>query len=224
MPILAYAFALILTALLAAPAGAVEQATRFEVTDGDSIRVGSERIRLHGIDAPELAQDCLDARGRAWACGQWARTQLREITRGKRLNCTRLDTDRFGRTIATCFAGGQDIAQAMVERGAAVAFRRYGLDYVAAEEAARVARRGIWAGRFQHPDDWRAATRQSEVMPVAGRGGCEIKGNISRSGERIYHIPGQRDYAKTMINERDGERWFCSEEEARAAGWRRAKR
>ena len=55
--------------------------------------------------------------------------------------------------------------------------------------------------------------------------GCTIKGNVSiNSGERIYHVPGQRDYAGTVISPDYGERWFCSEEEARQAGWRRAGR
>ena len=53
--------------------------------------------------------------------------------------------------------------------------------------------------------------------------GCVIKGNVSSSGERIYHIPGQRYYDKTLINWRTGERWFCTEQEAIAAGWRKAK-
>ncbi len=54
---------------------------------------------------------------------------------------------------------------------------------------------------------------------------CDIKGNISiDTGERIYHVPGQHYYPETKISARYGERWFCSEEEARAAGWRRARR
>lgn len=207
----------------ALPASAVETVARFDVTDGDSLRAGDTRIRLHGIDAPELAQTCRDARGRDWACGTWARAQLTEVTRGKRLTCTQRDTDRYGRIVATCTADGQDIAAAMVARGAAVAFRRYGLDYVAAEDAARHAGHGLWAGSFDAPDAWRAALRVSEVQPVAADQDCVIKGNISASGQ-IYHLPGQRDYANTVINERQGERWFCSEAEARAAGWRRAQR
>jgi hypothetical protein len=52
---------------------------------------------------------------------------------------------------------------------------------------------------------------------------CAIKGNISSSGERIYHVPGQRYYDKTLINGLQGGRWFCTEQEAIAAGWRKAK-
>ena len=54
-------------------------------------------------------------------------------------------------------------------------------------------------------------------------GGCNIKGNVNTRGERIYHVPGQKYYDKTRISASHGERWFCSEEEARAAGWRRSR-
>ncbi len=57
-------------------------------------------------------------------------------------------------------------------------------------------------------------------MPVATAGACLIKGNINRHGERIYHVPGSRWHARTKISPGKGERWFCSEEEAIAAGWR----
>lgn len=58
---------------------------------------------------------------------------------------------------------------------------------------------------------------------LAQTGQCVIKGNINTQGERIYHVPGQRYYNDTVISASHGERWFCSEEEARAAGWRRSK-
>ncbi|WP_436261974.1 sunset domain-containing protein [Mesorhizobium caraganae] len=55
-------------------------------------------------------------------------------------------------------------------------------------------------------------------------GSCNIKGNISTGGERIYHVPGQTYYDVTRIDESAGERWFWSEAEARSAGWQRSKR
>ncbi len=210
--------------LLTQTATAMEDDARVHVTDGDSLRIGTTRIRLHGIDAPELAQTCRDGRGRDWACGIWARSELDALTRGARILCTGRDTDRYGRIVADCTADGQDLAEALVSRGAAIAFRRYGLDHVAAEDAARRAGRGLWAGSFDPPDAWRAALRVSEVQPVAADQDCAIKGNIARNGEKVYHVPGQRDYDATSINARQGERWFCSEAEARAAGWRRAQR
>ncbi len=60
------------------------------------------------------------------------------------------------------------------------------------------------------------------TSPMASRVGCDIKGNVSFRGERIYHVPGQNYYSATTINPLNGERWFCSEEEARKAGWRKA--
>ena len=89
------------------------------------------------------------------------------------------------------------------------------------EEAARL---GIWAGSFVMPWDWRRGQRI--VPPATGQTrpqGCDIKGNINARGERLYHVPGGRWYDQTRIDESRGQRWFCSEEEARAAGWRRSR-
>ncbi len=62
------------------------------------------------------------------------------------------------------------------------------------------------------------------VVPAAAQSnGCVIKGNFNTRGEKIYHVPGQKYYAETQISASHGERWFCSEQEARAAGWRRSK-
>jgi len=65
----------------------------------------------------------------------------------------------------------------------------------------------------------------SSIESMSGHDGgksCLIKGNINRSGERIYHVPGQKWYSRTRIDESFGERWFCTEKEAREAGWRKA--
>lgn len=102
------------------------------------------------------------------------------------------------------------------------------------EASAREARRGVWQGEFQNPWDWRAAQRdqtvpaaaiQSPSFAIVGQSAaCNIKGNVSRKGERIYHVPGQKFYDRTKISESMGERWFCSEDEALTAGWRKAQR
>ncbi|MBT0956012.1 thermonuclease family protein [Alphaproteobacteria bacterium KMM 3653] len=193
---------------------------RMVATDGDSLRIGEERIRLYGIDAPELDQTCLRPDGGVWRCGGWSQRQLREVIRGQDLRCEGRERDRYGRLVATCFAGGRDVAEEMVTRGAAFAYRRYAMDYVDAEKGAAIADRGLWAADVQSP----AAFRAGKVAPSSpAPEGCEIKGNISASG-RIYHMPGQADYNRTGINTAKGERWFCSEDAARAAGWRRARR
>jgi len=81
---------------------------------------------------------------------------------------------------------------------------------------------GMWAGTFVAPWDYRAGA--GSASEPAASDGCVIKGNISSSGERIYHVPGGQYYDRTIIDEAAGERWFCTEAEAVAAGWRKAKR
>ncbi len=213
-------------AALIAPAGeSSSQFGRARVIDGDTIEVQATRIRLHGIDAPELDQPCLmDAR--QWRCGREAARALEEMIGTGTVTCEVLDRDRYGRSIAVCRAGGEDLGAWMVLRGWALAYRHYATDYVSEEAAAKAARRGIWRGTFMPPWEWRrqAQSGNRQDAPRARPGPCRIKGNISKSGERIYHVPGGRYYDATRIDPGRGERWFCTEAEARAAGWRRSRR
>ena len=212
------------------------------VIDGDSLEIGGMRIRLFGIDAPERGQGCR-AGGELWICGGLARLRLEERISGRRVVCKEKDRDRYGRIVAVCRAGGEDLNAWMVSEGWALAYRRYSEAYVDEEARAQAARAGVWRGDFVPPWDWRRGKR----LPVPDRdtrrgtgkdeapkrpapraeshdsGGCRIKGNISRSGERIYHVPGGYYYDRTRIDPSKGERWFCSEAEARAAGWRRSR-
>ena len=110
-----------------------------------------------------------------------------------------------------------------MHQGWAVAYRRYSLDYVDAEGTARQSRAGIWGSTFVMPWDWRGGQRRGAPAAEAPDG-CIIKGNISRDGTRIFHVPGQENYEQTRISADKGKRWFCSEQEAIAAGWRKAKR
>lgn len=126
------------------------------VVDGDSLRSGSLKIRLHGIDAPERKQLCKTDSGDDWPCGSAATSAMTEIVgTTPRLVCSLVDVDRYGRLIMRCHAGGTDISEALVSRGLALAYRRYSTDYVPAEEAAAGERRGMWQGRFDAPWDWR---------------------------------------------------------------------
>lgn len=194
------------------------------VVDGDTLNLHGTRIRLHGIDAPESAQLCLDAGGQRWRCGQRAAMALADRIGRAPVRCRRTDTDRYSRMIAVCFRGEEDLNAWMVAEGWAVAYRRYSRDYVSQEDAARAARAGIWAGSFVMPWDWRRGQRVVPPATTQARPeGCDIKGNINARGQRIYHVPGGRWYDQTRINESRGQRWFCSEEEARAAGWRRSR-
>ena len=203
---------------------------RARVIDGDTIKVGRVRVRLHGVDAPESAQSCL-ARGERWPCGQRAARALAGQIGGRTVACNERDRDRYGRIVAVCRYGGRDVNAWLVAQGWALAYRRYSRAYVNEELSARAARAGIWRGQFVPPWDWRRGERLSRSRREAPRtaeaapGSCRIKGNISyNSGKRIYHMPGDRNYARTKISPARGERWFCSEAEARGAGWRRAGR
>ncbi len=125
--------------------------------DGDTIIVAGERVRLHGLDAPELDQTFW-CRGQQLACGAMALAALEALTAGVKLRCEIVERDRYGRHIAKCYSpNGIDIGRRLVSAGWALAYRRYSMDYVDAEEQARKARRGLWRGRFMKPWEWRAS-------------------------------------------------------------------
>lgn len=186
------------------------------VIDGDTLAIGEVRIRLHGIDAPEMGQPCADMRGRELACGEMSKAALSAMAVGN-MTCEARDLDRYGRIVAVCRVAGRDLNAAMVAQGAAFAYAKYSKDYVQIEARARREGRGFWRAGVQVPAQYRAS-KYDAPAPVAVTG-CTIKGNISKSGH-IYHVEGSRSYAKTRIDTTKGERWFCSEAEARAAGWR----
>lgn len=216
------------------------------VVDGDTFKVAGTTVRLHAIDAPETDQMCGDANSPAWACGAWVRTETIALFEGRTARCTARDTDRYGRIVAKCSVDGRDAGEVLVSLGLAFAYREYGMDYDLAEKGAAVNGRGLHATGVMSPAAFRSAQRaqaRPEALPASGaktvtvnkdspaqkswlpnmiNPNCRIKGNISRSGERIYHVPGQEFYTRTQISVTKGERWFCSEAEARAAGWRKA--
>lgn len=189
------------------------------VIDGDTVEINDQRIRLHGIDAPESRQVCQHD-GVMWLCGAEATKTLRNLIRGASVSCTERDRDRYGRMVSICHLSGMDLNAEMVRAGMALAYRRYSDDYVGHEASAKAARKGLWSGRFVPPWEWRRGKRLDTA--VANDNDCQIKGNISSKGKRIYHMPGGRWYDKAVITTSKGERWFCSEADARAAGWRRA--
>ena len=189
------------------------------IEDGDTLRIGAQAIRLHGIDAPEDGQDCERADGSSYNCGADAENALRRLTRGG-ARCTGTRFDGYRRLIATCSSGGvEDLSAEMVRRGHALAYRRYSVDYVSEEAQAEAAERGVWQGSFTSPWAFREAawTASDAAAPDPE---CPIKGNVASDGERIYHAPWSRSYKRTRIDEAKGERWFCSEAQALDAGWR----
>jgi endonuclease YncB( thermonuclease family) len=129
-----------------------------KIIDGDTIRIGNTRIRLHGIDAPEVKQTCT-AGGKEWRCGWEATNALANIVGEHWVTCTQRDRDRYGRIVAVCRAGAVDLNAWMVGAGWAVAYRRYSREYVREEDEARAARKGMWRGEFVMPWDWRRKKR-----------------------------------------------------------------
>ena len=191
------------------------------IVDGDTVEVQGVKIRMHGIDAPESKQQCQRPNGEFWACGKQATLSLVEKINGSPIRCEGRDQDRYGRVIAVCYLGGSDLNRWMVSQGWAVSYRKYSKDYVSQEEAARSASLGVWTGKFIMPWDWRRGQRLVSAN-APDDGSCKIKGNISRNGNRIYHVPGGRWYDRTKIDQTKGERMFCTDTEAVDAGWRRS--
>lgn len=217
------------------------------IIDGDTLQVASVNVRLEGIDAPERDQTC-EYGGYDWPCGLIADGVLRALIRGRPVSCEVTGRDAYGRSLAVCRAGADNLNALMVRSGFALDFRRYSSAYVADEEAAKADHAGMWIGTFIPPWDWRQRGRKGKEVPAgqplapapvpllsepqkaspAGleqpAAGCAIKGNVNRQGERIYHVPGQRDYDRVVMDPAKGKRLFCTEEDATRAGWRRAAR
>lgn len=186
------------------------------IADGDTFTLLVEgnrqvSVRLAEIDAPEGGQPY----------GNRSRQTLSEHIFGKDVRVEVQTTDRYGRTVGTPYVDDLDVCEEMVRQGAAWVYRQYVRDrsLFEVENEAREAGRGIWGlteSQRVEPWNWRRGLEAGGDRPD----GCVIKGNINSKGERIYHAPGMRSYGSTRINESRGERWFCSEEEARDAGWR----
>jgi endonuclease YncB( thermonuclease family) len=124
-----------------------------EAIDGDSLRLSGHEMRLKGLDAPEIAQDCQAKDGRMLPCGRTARRALSQVLAGGPVTCTIAGQDRYSRDLVTCTRAGRDIGADLVRDGLAVSFGAY----EAEEREAKAAGRGLWATRFERPADWRRA-------------------------------------------------------------------
>lgn len=210
--------------LLAAQAGAQEAEFSgvARVIDGDTIEVSGVIVRLADIDAPELGQSCEGPRALR-PCGKRAADLLAERIEGATVECRASGLDAYGRTIASCSHLGGDLGAWLVTEGYAMAFVRYSTRFVDLEAEARDKGAGLWRAAFEPPWEFRAARWRNVDPPPTPD--CPIKGNISRNnGDHIYHAPWSPYYERTRIDTSQGERWFCSEGEALAAGWRPPRR
>ncbi len=202
------------------------------VLDGDTIKVSiagvTERVRVIGIDTPELAtRDCY---------AQEAASMMQSLVQSRTVRLepdpTQADRDAYGRLLRHVYSEtDRSVALDLIRGGfgreytyanpyaGQVAYRR-------AEQLARAGGAGLWSACPSMPAAPPATPTASAAPLMPGppaADACVIKGNISSTGEKIYHVPGQRYYAQTVITLSKGERWFCSETEAQAAGWRKSK-
>lgn len=160
----ALVFTTLLAGALPAAAAAVYEGPA-TVSDGDTVKIRGQRIRLYGIDAVESSQGCVHSSGQAWRCGCAGKRILQGIIGRRPLRCEQRDTDHFGRPVAVCYLGTHDLNAHMVRDGWAVAWRRYSMDYVDEERAAIAERRNIHSGRFELPWEYRHRGGKDYVTP-----------------------------------------------------------
>jgi endonuclease YncB( thermonuclease family) len=155
----AFAAALVIVTLVLDRFGVMDVGTgNARARDGDSLVLNGAEVRLHGIDAPELDQTCGSAEG-SYPCGRQARNALRDLLRGRTITCKSFETDRYGRAVSVCRDGELEINRELVRRGWAIAYFRHSTAYARAQKEARAARRGIWQGAFEMPENYRARHR-----------------------------------------------------------------
>jgi endonuclease YncB( thermonuclease family) len=237
----------ILCLLIALALSVPGQAADVQVTDGDTIVVGGASYRLDGIDAPESDQWCLNAKGETSACGLQAEKALSDLVASRSVTCEDLGPDRTNRTrrigICTLDGEGESLSVWLVRNGWAFNFEPYAKGrFISAQDEARGNGRGLWAECFVMPGDhrrWRKseATLLGQCSAIGTKAardalfpdnprmppGCPIKAKFAKrawvSGHvGIFHQEGCKSYRATTKNQR----WFCSEEEAVDAGFRRA--
>ncbi len=188
---------------------------------GDTLRIARTLVKLNHIAAPETAQTCKRPDGRAWRCGMTARSALAHLVAGTRITCTLTAHEAGAIAHGDCKKGEADLAATLVRDGNVFAETGFFARHASLESEARDNHRGLWNGQAERPETFRTAAWEAarEKAPES----CPIKGRVTSRGKaKLYIMPWMNGYESISIRTSRGERWFCSEEDARQAGWRPA--
>lgn len=226
---------------LAASSTDSESATVVRVVDGDTIQVKlasgkREKVRIIGIDTPET----VDPRKAVQCYGKEASAKMKALLNRKKVTLEMNpaeNKDKYGRLLRYVNLKGKDIGAQMITDGYAFSYKSYPHprleQYNELEKKASEAKTGLWGSKCDYGmTSSKSSSSASTVKQTSSKsstssassvsGTCTIKGNISTKKEKIYHVEGCGSYNATQIDSSSGERWFCSENEALAAGWRKA--
>jgi endonuclease YncB( thermonuclease family) len=193
---------------------------RAYATGADTLRIGGTPVRLAGIEAHESEQRCGRGSNR-WRCSSVAETVLSRLVNSRTVSCSLSGTDDAGRALGRCTVGETDVAAELVRQGYVFAGGGLLARYAGEEREARAAKAGLWGGEAERPAEYRA--KLWEEAKRRAPDGCPIKGQVTASS-RTYVLPWSPDYERARVQSTRGERWFCSEQEAVAAGFKAAQR
>ena len=200
--------------VLVAASGTVQG--KATVVSGAHLRVGGTLVRLFGIEAPEAGQTCVGAGRKQESCALAAKTALQKLVAGKLVSCELSSRQSEAAAVATCTVNGADIAGQLVRGGSVFAESGLFSTYASAEREANAARAGVWRSGAARPAEYRAKV-WDEAKDQAPDG-CPIKALVNGEA-KTYLVPWAANYDRAKVKASRGERWFCTEAEARAAGW-----
>lgn len=220
----ALCFLEVLTPSAKAEALSSGQNARFvSVIDGDTVQIGSEAYDLHGIDAPELGQICMNG-SNPRHCGMDAAYTLLKRFAFDPPQCRVLDKSSQtpdARREVICTTGGMPAGIVLLEDGYAVAAASADSGYQRAQSMAKRASLGIWRGRYIPPAQWREGRRLTEETGHAP--GCPVKAVTTVEGAKVYYVPFDREFTAIKVRKAQGDRCFTSDESARKAGYSRQR-
>lgn len=207
-----------------------------KVIDGDTVAIDmdgiSETLRLIGINTPET----VDPRKPVECFGVEASNKAKAVLTGQEVSIetdtSQGERDKYGRLLAYVFLkDGTNFNRLMIEEGYAYEYTynlpyKYQSEFKEAQREAQTNNIGLWAQDACGGDGSQAQTPVTVPSSVSisedASDSCTIKGNINSSGEKIFHVIGCGSYSRTEIDTGKGERWFCTEQEALDAEWRKA--